>query len=158
MRSEIASGIEAARATLFESLRRGVSATHYFGHAGVQFLADELLVTPDDVLSLAGTPETLVFMWACESQWYLSIDGDSLGEALLLLPQGGALASFGPSGVTDPALQSLLFEPLYDNLYQRGATLGQAIQSAKRFAAASPRGDLVANGWNLLGDPALRPR
>ncbi len=155
VRSEIASGIDAARATLFESLRRGVFATHFFGHGGVQFWADELLLTGDDLASLAGTPETLVFMWACESQWYLSIDGDSLGEALLLLPRGGAAASFGPSGVTDPALQPLLFEPLYGYLYQRGATLGQAIQKAKRAAAAAPRGDLVANGWNLLGDPAL---
>ena len=158
VRSDITAGVDAARATLFDSLRRGVFATHYFGHGGVSFWADESLLSADDVASLAGTPETLVFMWACESQWYLSLDGDSLGEALLLLPRGGAAASFGPSGVTDAALQPLLFEPLYAGLNQRGVTLGQAIMKAKRAAAAEPRGELIANGWNLLGDPALKLR
>lgn len=157
--SDVAEGVDAARERLFAGLRQGALATHYFGHGGPQAWADESLLTVDDVPGLAGTPETLLLGWTCDMQWYLSIDDDSLGEAMLLLPRGGAVASFGPAGITDAGLQPLLFEPLYRHLFRSGLPLGVAIQRAKRDAlAAGPRGGLLANGWNLLGDPALRLR
>ena len=38
----------------------------------------------------------------------------TLNESLVLLPTGGAYASFGPSGVSSPAAQ----HPLYDAFYE----------------------------------------
>ena len=57
-----------ARQTLFGGLGDGASFVHYFGHGGPQIWADEELLGADDIPSLAGTPEMVAFMWACQSQ------------------------------------------------------------------------------------------
>ena len=87
--ARVQDGVGVARAALFAGLAQGVAGLHYFGHAGTQQLADEDLMTVDDMASLDGTPATNVFLWACEAQWYQGIYGRSLGESLLLVPRGG---------------------------------------------------------------------
>jgi hypothetical protein len=79
-----------------------------------------------------------------------------LGEALMLVPQGGALAAFGPSGISEPVLQRMLSDRVYARLLQ-GDRLGDALRTAKAEAAsATPQTRPVIEGFNLLGDPALR--
>ena len=66
------------------------------------------------------------------------------------------MAAFGPAGISDVAAQALLYERLYAEL-PRAGTIGEAVRRAKAAAlAADPRARAVVDGWNLLGDPALR--
>jgi hypothetical protein len=154
--ADVGEDLAAARATLLAGLAQGSLATHYFGHAGPEVWADEGLLTVDDVATLAGSSgQTVLFTWACEAQWYQSIFGPSVGEALLLLPGGGALASFGPAGATDPRLQSSLYARVYGPWLNKGVPLGEAIRRAKIAALVNPANRPVVEGWNLLGDPAL---
>jgi hypothetical protein len=154
--ADVGQDLDAARTTLLDGLSQGSLATHYFGHAGPEIWADEGLLTVDDVATLAGSSgQTVLFTWACEAQWYQSIFGPSVGEALLLLPGGGAVASFGPAGATDPRLQSALFARVYGPWLNRGVPLGEAIRRAKAAAMSNPASLPVVDGWNLLGDPAL---
>lgn len=150
-------GVTAARSTLLQALAQGALTTQYFGHAGPQLWADEGLLTPDDLIGLANTDrETVLFSWACESQFFQYLFGPSLSEALLLTPRGGALASFGPAGVTDPRLQEQLFARVYQKFLGERLPLGEAIRQAKAATvAADPATRQVIEGWNLLGDPAL---
>ena len=98
----------------------------------------------------------MLFTWACLSQWYVGIDGPSLNEALLLQPGGGAVASFGPAGITAPARQAILTRALYTNLALPGVTLGEAIRDAKNQALdVEPNAQEVIEGFHLFGDPAL---
>ena len=98
----------------------------------------------------------MLFTWACLSQWYVGIDGPSLNEALLLQPTGGAVASFGPAGITSPAKQAIRNQALYAQLAQPDVTLGEAIQVAKNLALdIEPNANEVTEGFLLLGDPAL---
>jgi hypothetical protein len=151
-------GVEAARDVLLAGLRQGNAVTHYFGHGGPELWADEALLTTDAVEGLAGSPgETVVFAWSCQSQFYQYPLGPSLGEALTLLPQGGAVASFGPAGISDLEAQAGLQRALYARLFRPGVTLGEAIRAAKSAAlAADPRTAPAVEGFNLIGDPALR--
>jgi hypothetical protein len=99
---------------------------------------------------------TILLTWACLSQWYVGIDGPSLNEALVLQPGGGAVASFGPSGITPPSRQAILRDRLYRQLAQGGVTLGEAILNAKRETLESEsRAREVVEGFQLFGDPAL---
>jgi len=150
--------LAAARAALLDGLRQGSQLTHVFSHGGPELWADEALATVEDIEGLDGSPgEGVVLQWACESQWYQYPLGSTIGEALVLVPQGGALASFGPAGITDIDLQVPLYQQLYARLFQPGLTLGEAIRQAKAAAlAADPRTRAAVAGWNLLGDPALR--
>jgi hypothetical protein len=129
-----------------------------FGHASFEAWADERLLDTDSVSDLAGSPQTVVFAWSCESQWFLWPFGPSLGEALLLVPDGGALASFGPSGITEPGLQSQLLAGVYPRFFRDRLTLGEAVRRAKAEAVkqGSARLSPVVHGWNLLGDPSLQ--
>jgi len=155
--ADVSEGIEAARQALIDGLRDGAVATHYFGHGGHEAWADEALLTPHVVDSLAGSERaTVLFTWACQTQWYQYHLGPSVNEALLLVPEGGALAALGPSGVTRPVLQAKFYERVYDG-FAAGLSLGEAVRRAKREALEDdPEASVVVEGWSLLGDPSLR--
>jgi hypothetical protein len=153
--ADLAQGIGPARAQLFQGLADGAAFTHYFGHGGPQTWADEGLLTIEDAASLPGSG-TVVLTWTCLAQFYQYIFGPSVNEAMMLDPDAGALAAFGPSGITEVGLQAILYQRLYEELATGGTTLGEAIQRAKaRAVAEDPRAVPVVEGWNLLGDPAL---
>ena len=155
--ASVGDGVDAARQALFASLEQGAQVTHYFGHGGPDIWADESLLGVWDVPALAATRPTVLFTWACQSQWYLNLWGPSLNEALLLLPEGGAVASFGPAGITTPRQQRTLSQRVYSYFLAGGLTLGDAIRWAKADSLAEdPANHVAVEGWNLLGDPALR--
>jgi hypothetical protein len=151
-----AQGLTAARSALLDGLRRGARTTSYFGHGGEDVWSNQGLLRSSDVASLEGSgQQTVLFSWTCETQWYVS-EGRTLNEALLLVPDGGALASVGPGGISDPALQANLSRRVYA-YYLKGQTLGEAVRRAKADAlAAEPGLAPVVHGFSLLGDPSIR--
>lgn len=156
--ADVSTGVDSARQTMSQALALGARFTTYIGHGGPETWADEGVLTVDDVPSLTGYPETIALMWACETQYSTYLFGPTISEALLLLPRGGALATIGPSGITDSADQEALFKRLYPLLDEPGITLGDALRRAKRATAAEPGLESVIAGFNLLGDPALKLR
>jgi hypothetical protein len=97
--------------------------------------ADEQVLTTDDVAALGGGwKPTALFTWACLSQYYLGVDGPSLNESLILQPGGGALASFGPAGITPPARQA----PLVARVYGERARPGSAWEGDPAAKRPSP--------------------
>lgn len=156
--AEVGSGVGLARSALFGSWHAGTTMTHYFGHGGPEIWTDEALFSVDDVPDLQGTMSPMVlFAWACQSQFYQNYYGPSVNEALFLVPQGGALASFGPVGITSPAHQRQVFERVYAQLYQDGLSLGEIIRRAKVAAlAADPQNRDAVEGFMFFGDPSLR--
>jgi hypothetical protein len=155
--ADLAGGLGQARGALLGGLAAGAPTTHYFGHGGHERWADEGLLTSADVAALAGSnAESVLFTWACEVQWYQYDWGPTLNEALLLAPQGGALAVVGPTGITDPAYQSPFHKRMYGH-FLAGVPLGEALRRAKsEVVELSPAFEPVAEGWSLLGDPALK--
>jgi uncharacterized repeat protein (TIGR01451 family) len=152
---DLAEGAAAARGRLFSALAEGAAITHYFGHGGPETWADEGLLTVEDAASLPSTG-TVVLTWTCLTEFYQYIFGPSVNESLLLKPDGGAVAAFGPAGITDAPLQAALYERLYDELRRDRVALGEAIRRAKaRAVAEDPQSVPVVEGWNLLGDPSL---
>ena len=117
--AEVKDGVDVARTNLFSAWQGGVVATHYFGHGGVEQWADEYLLSSGDVATLGQARPTVLFSWACETQWFLSLWGPSLNEALVLQPTGGAVASFGPAGITAPFAQRGLYEAVYTRWARR---------------------------------------
>ncbi|RPJ58142.1 MAG: hypothetical protein EHM24_28885, partial [Acidobacteria bacterium] len=161
--ADLNQGIQAAEDALAAATTSGVEAMHYFGHGSVDLWADEWLLDSRSAAAFAGRPESLLFTWACYAQDYQNVfdygEGpvESVGESLLKLPTGGVLASFGPAGITDERLQVKLQTELYPRLFHGELTLGEAIRQAKaEVLRADPATAPVVEGWNLLGDPALR--
>ena len=155
--ADVGAGADAARQALRTALEQGAAVTHFFGHGAPWQWTDEGLLGADEVPTLSGSvQDTVLLTWSCESQYFPYLFGDSVNEALLLRPEGGALAAFGGAGITDPTLQAGLYRRLYGALWAPGVSLGEAVRRAKAAAlAADPRTRPVIEGFNLLGDPAL---
>jgi hypothetical protein len=150
-------GIDQARQTLLGALLAGAATASYFGHGGHAAWADEHLLSTDDLPALEGTGAlSVVLAWTCNAQWYQNHLSPSLGEGLVLVPQGGAAAAVGPAGMTAPVLEAALYSRLYPALAGE-LTLGEAMRRAKaETLRADPAAIEAVEGFNLLGDPALR--
>jgi hypothetical protein len=154
--ANVADGVGAARAALFDAWAQGPVVVQYFGHAGPETWADEHLLTPADATTLSNIGKApVLFTWTCQAQWYQYHLGPSVNEALVQAPAGGALASLGPTGISDPGLQAQLAERVL-KLVSQGFALGTAIRMAKAdVVGVDPEMRGVVEGFTLLGDPAL---
>jgi hypothetical protein len=78
---------------------------------------------------------------------------ESLAEALLKAPSGGAVAVWASSGLTTPDPQTAMNKALIGYLFNgESLTIGEAIQRAK----ASTDDQDVRRTWVLFGDPTTR--
>ena len=83
----------------------------------------------------------------------------SLGEALVLRPNGGAIAVFAPSGLSIHNAAAILDEALIEAMLDpQVETLGEAaVQALTAYAANEEvEFDHMLRIYHLLGDPALR--
>jgi hypothetical protein len=152
--ADLASGVGPARQALIGAWRAGPQTTHYFGHGGHDRWADEAVLTAADAGALAGAGGgSVLFTWSCETQWYTYDGGPTVNEAVLLVPGGGALASLGPTGISQPERQRALAHGVYRR-FLRGMTLGEAVRRAKVELGSGA--SAVLDGFALLGDPAVR--
>jgi hypothetical protein len=135
----------------------GAATTNYVGHGGPDHWADEAIFGADDAADFANTNQgTLLLTWACVSSDYRYFYGSAVSEAMVMTPAGGAVASFGPTGLSLPTLQRELHLLLYPRLLE-GLTLGESVREAKAaFLAAFPDERDFLHGWALLGDPDAR--
>jgi hypothetical protein len=151
-------GLPAARETLITALREGAELTQYFGHGGNQQWSVQHLLDTSSAAALAGSGRvTVALSWTCESDWFQYHLGRSLGETLLLLPDGGSVAALGPSGIASPRAQAVFYRHVYAGL-RLGLSLGEAVRRARGAVQRREPWALPAlSGFNLLGDPALVP-
>jgi hypothetical protein len=78
---------------------------------------------------------------------------ESLAEALLKVPQGGAVAVWASSGMTEPDGQALMNKELIRSLFNGGAlTIGEATVRAKTSVSEQD----IRKTWILFGDPTTR--
>lgn len=155
--ADIATGAAGARTALLAGMNLGAVTTNYVGHGGPDHWADEAIFGADDAADFANTNQgTLLLTWACVSSDYRYFYGSAVSEAMVMTPAGGAVASFGPTGLSLPTLQRELHLLLYPRLLE-GLTLGESVREAKAaFLAAFPDERDFLHGWALLGDPDAR--
>ena len=153
-----ASPVAAARSKLLRHFQNGAGIIHYTGHGGVANWSDKGLLKAADVngLNNAARPPAVVAL-SCLVGRYEAPGVNSLGELLLRKSGGGAVATWGPSGLSRHDAAADLGAAFYRAVFQEGCgTLGGAILRARRRLP----GDLFSADtlaiFNLLGDPALR--
>lgn len=144
------------RGHLLGSLNAGPLVVNYFGHGSVDVWSGAQMLKSGDARSLANDSGLSLFvMMTCLNGYFQDIFRESLGEALLKAPQGGALAVWASTGLTAPSQQSTVNQELLRLLLGDGRlTIGEAVRKAK--AATADRD--VRRTWVLLGDPASKLR
>jgi len=147
-------GLEEARAQLWAGLEQSPLLINFVGHGGVDRMAHEGLMTGDDLPDLPATETAgIVSAWTCVLSRFDLPGFDSLGELLVLAPEGGAAAVIAPTGLS-VANQAHVLNRLYFEALSESDRVGDALGLAlERFSA---RGGLASLGeaYSILGDPA----
>ena len=131
---------------------------NYVGHGAWNRLATEGILTSADVASLTNAPRLpVVAMMTCTANRFDYPGYEYLGEALLNRTGGGAVAVWGPTGLSlnDPATE--LDKAFMAAWCQPGTVrLGDAIRQAAAAHAAQGGMRFDRDIYVLLGDPALK--
>jgi hypothetical protein len=146
----------AMRSQIINALDDGPLLVNYYGHGSVTVWTGEGLLDADGALALTNGNRLSVFMlMTCLNGYSHDAYIDSLGEALLKAPQGGAVAVWASAGFTESEPQFQMNQQLYGNLFAGASPrLGDAIRAAKLTVTDSD----VRRTWILLGDPTMRIR
>jgi hypothetical protein len=139
-----------ARSDTIAAMNRGGLIANYIGHGSIEIWANYVYTTPD---ARAATNRVLPFVvdMECLNGYFHDIFTTSLGEGLMLNPNGGAVAVWASSGLTFPDGQNAMNRELYRQLFGGTNVIGDAILKAK---AATNDLD-VRKMWVLFGDPTM---
>jgi hypothetical protein len=142
-----------ARTALLNDINQGPLLVNFTGHGSQQIWRGNLL-TSGDADRLTNTNRLSFFVsMTCLNGFFQDVYFESMAEALLKAPQGGAVAVWGSSGLTYPDQQSLMNKELIRLLFNgQSLRLGEATMRAK---AATEDQD-VRKTWILFGDPSMR--
>jgi hypothetical protein len=148
-------GAAGVKVALASQVAEGRVIVNYAGHGSTQVWGEHSdLLNPDDVNGWSNSRLPFVVAMNCLNGLFQGIyDEESLAETLLRSPDGGAVAVWASSGLTNTVMQEAMTRELYRLIFKGGpSTLGEMVAAAKR--AVSDRD--VRRSWIFFGDPALR--
>lgn len=147
-----------ARQELFDQLNSGALLLNYIGHGSVDRLSNEGLLISDDASSFVnGNKMPVVTAMTCFMNNFGYPGSDTLGEILTMKENGGAIAVWGPTGLSLNSEAVAIDRTLFQKIFTGGEkVLGAAVR--KTFDEYGRRGGLpfMIDIYSLLGDPALR--
>lgn len=157
--SNVATGplsVEQARSRITEEMNAGQLLVSWIGHGSQANWSKRSIFTNSEAAALVnGTKLPIVVSLSCLGGFFIDGAVDSLAEVLQKNPNGGAIASWASSSLTEPFGQEQLGAAAYSALFSAGPTrLGDAFVSG--LAAANDPD--VRKTWVLFGDPALKVR
>lgn len=147
---------ETARERLFTLWQSPLSWMSYVGHGGLDRLADEGLLSLEDVPALAELESAPVLLaWTCNILRFDIPGFSSLGEALVT--GGTSAAVFSATGWSNHVDSDSMRTAFSQAAFAGDAeTIGDAMRSAHEAARSEPLA--LHRVYMLLGDPALRLR
>lgn len=147
-----------ARQELIDGINAGAAFINYIGHAGPDRISTDGLLVLTDLPSLTnGTRLPVISTFTCFVGRFEIPGYDSIGEALVLDMDGGAVAVWAPTGLSINTEAVALGEGLFTSVFQNGEdVLGDAILEALRAYASGNFTFSLHEIYTLFGDPALR--
>ncbi|HVR41417.1 MAG TPA: C25 family cysteine peptidase [Thermoanaerobaculia bacterium] len=137
---------------LVNSLNAGQLLVNYVGHGSVELWSNNVFNSSTATGLANGNRLPFIVGMTCLNTYFHDLYSLSLGEALLNAPNGGAVAVWSSSTLTEPGPQLVMNQQLLRSIFGLNITLGDAIRSAK---AATSDPD-VRRSWILLGDPSMK--
>ncbi len=146
-------GAGTARQNLLAGINAGQLLVNYNGHGSVEIWGSGLFDDSAATSLTNGTKLPLFVAMNCLNGFFHDVYTQSLAEALMLAPNGGAVSVWASSGLTDPGPQFQMDQQLVKTLFsQPSTTLGDAVLFAKSGIADSN----VRKTFILFGDPLMR--
>jgi hypothetical protein len=145
-----------APAEIVARINDGQLLVNYAGHGSVERWSGPEIFGDAAAAELANGERLPVFvLMTCLNGFFADLYTESLAEALMLAPNGGGVAVWASSGLTEPTVQAVMNQELFRQLFRtRSITLGEAVIRAKSAVSDSD----VRRTWILFGDPTMRVR
>jgi len=139
---------------VISALNQGQLLVDYVGHGAVELWGLDGVFTSPDATALAnGNRLPFVVAMNCLNGYFADLFSYSMAEALLEAPNGGAVAVWASSALTEPDGQQTMNTELMRQLFSGGnLTIGEACNRAKA-AVTDPD---VRKSWILFGDPSMK--
>jgi uncharacterized repeat protein (TIGR01451 family) len=138
---------------VLSAMNDGQLLVDYIGHGSVEMWSESVVQSPDAFALANGNRLPFVVAMECLNGYFHDVYTESLAEALLKAPNGGAVAVWASSTLTQPDQQALMNRELFRALFSgQPVTIGEAVKRA-RLAASDPD---VRKSWILFGDPSMR--
>ena len=147
-------GAAAAQQKLVDGINSGELLVNYLGHGSEEQWSGSDIFDTSSVGTLTNGSQLPVFLiMDCLNGFFQDVYSQPLGVALLLAPNGGAVAVLASSGLNQPSPQTRLDTLVVENVFAgKSSTIGESILKAK-----SQIGDEdVRRTFILFGDPALQ--
>jgi Peptidase family C25 len=137
-----------------DALNQGQLLVDYVGHGSVELWGFDGVFGSADADALAnGNRLPFVVAMNCLNGYFHDLFSYSMAEALMEAPNGGAVAVWASSTLTEPDGQETMNRELLSQLFGGGnLTIGEAINKAKRAVADAD----TRNSWILFGDPSMK--
>jgi hypothetical protein len=151
----LADGQEPAvvQAQILAALNGGWLLVNYIGHGSEEQWSFSDLFDDSSAASLTnGNRLPVYLLMDCLNGFFQDVYATSLSTALMLAPNGGAVAVWASAGFTDAAPQATMNQALLSGWAANPSLpIGKAILNSKA-GIADPD---VRRTWNLFGDPAM---
>lgn len=151
-----------AKADIKSGVNTGVVMFNYIGHGSFFKIADETVLLDVDAGTFENIDRLSLFVAAsCDVGKFNNPQVQSLGERLVLAPNGGCVAVISATELALSDYNAELAEGLYDALFTRGTTSGQyreSIGEALLVAKLGTPPSAVSNNqkYIVMGDAATR--
>jgi hypothetical protein len=141
------------------NIQRGVLVANYIGHGGEAGLADERVVSIDQINAWSNINALPLFVSAtCEFTRFDDPERVSAGELVFLNPTGGAVAMLTTTRAVYIGINTTVGIELMERIFNRypdgsAYEFGELSRRTKNAASASSSNK---RSFTLIGDPALR--
>lgn len=143
-------------AQIMTAINQGKGVVNFLGHGSVGVWTGAPLLSVTDAQNMTNGQQLSVFvMMTCLNGSFGELGTDSLGEAVIKAPSGGAVSAWTSSGLTVPYGQVDVSKRLYELLFTGQA---QRIGDATKDAKQGTNDPDVRRLSILFGDPAMRFR
>ncbi len=146
------------RAALLQGWNQGALVVNWVGHSAFQQWEHGRLFHTDDLPGLARAGRyPLVLALSCFTGHFThpAPNMTGLDEALLRLPQAGAIATFGNAGLGLGSSQTPLHQAFYVSALGANPTPPGVAANVAKVAVAGGMGRHLVDSFHFFGDPAL---
>ena len=149
--TSLTEGVNGNSASVSAAINSGQGLVNYAGHGSVEIWSD--LFSSSDAYALTNqTKLPVVLSMTCLAGYIQDPTMETLAKALMNAANGGAVAVWASSSLTEPPSQAQINQAFLRGVYGTPRkTIGEAAAAAK---AATIDPD-VRRTWNLLGDPSM---
>jgi uncharacterized repeat protein (TIGR01451 family) len=131
----------------------GALIADYVGHGSTEIWSDGRFSSANAAALSNGSNLPVAILMTCLNGYFHDIDTESLATALLTAPNGGAIAVWASSTLTEPDQQAAMNRELFRLLFSDPTlTLGEAVLRAKRVSSDTD----VQRSWIFFGDPSMK--